>query len=312
MHHPSWFAVQRLFEGTYLIGEPMHVNSYLIVGSERAVLFDTGVGVENIRTTVETLTDKPVLAVNSHHHFDHVGGNEYFDDLAIHRLGAELVQRGPTRSQLLNYWAGFADYFAEYQVFRAMDAALFQVLAPEMQMRSLPKHFDVTAPRFTPSIPTRLLEDGEMLNLGDRQLEVLHTPGHSVDSICLFEKASQTLFTGDTIDTGPIYAQLAGASVEAFAQSVKRLAGLSGVDTLLSAHGARYRSYPELIGRVAQAFTSVVEGSVDFVKTVDCFAQDAKQAFFNDFSIVVPLDYGTDAHRRDSAMHNPASATPQR
>ena len=294
MTKTGWFATQRLAEGTFLVGEPMHVNNYLVVGSERAVLLDTGMGIASIKAVVDSLTDKPLLVVNSHHHFDHVGGNHEFPDIAIHRSGSELLQAGPPARWLESYWESFQEVLAQYQVFRDIDQAWFQVLAPEMQMRQPPEGFepgDWPVPR---SVPNRLLDDGEELDLGDRTLRVLHTPGHSPDAICLLDESQRMLFSGDTVDTGPLYAHLAGGDVDEFAVSARRLADEvpAKVDTVLSAHGARYRSYPELLGRVADAFDAVRAGEVDYAPAVDCFQGHAKQASFNDFSIVVPQEYG--------------------
>jgi glyoxylase-like metal-dependent hydrolase (beta-lactamase superfamily II) len=284
----EWFAVQRLREGIYLVGEPMHVNSYLILGSERAVLLDTGMGISNIRAAVEKLTDLPVLVVNSHYHFDHVGGNHLFDDIAIHELGSEPLQAGPPPHWFSRYLAAIEEVLAQYAVFREIDQAWFQILGPEMQMRPLPESFDRAAWRTVTTVPTRLLKDGDTLDLGGRTLEVLHTPGHTPDSICLLDDASRIMFTGDTIDTGPIYAQFAESSIDSFVSSTKKLLGYTDrVDVLFSAHGARYQSYPELIPRVADAFVLVQAGGVELSDTQDCFGTPSKEARFNDFSILV-------------------------
>ena len=284
----GWFAVQRLREGIYLVGEPMHVNSYLILGSERAVLLDTGMGISNIRAVVEELTDLPVLVVNSHYHFDHVGGNHLFDDIAIHELGAERLAAGPPPHWFAAYLAAVQDLLAQYAVFREIDQAWFQVLGPEMQMRPLPAEFDRAAWRTVTTVPSRLLTDGEVLDLGGRTLQVLHTPGHTVDSICLLDSGSRIMFTGDTIDTGPIYAQFEESSIDAFATSTQKLlARADEVDVLFSAHGARYQSYPELIPRVADAFALIQTGDVELFDTEDCFGTPSKEARFNDFSVLV-------------------------
>lgn len=88
----SWFDVRQLEAGVYLISEPGHVNSFLIEGTRSAALLDTGLGVANIRSVAEQLTGLPLLVINSHYHFDHVGGNQHFDDIAIHREGADLLR----------------------------------------------------------------------------------------------------------------------------------------------------------------------------------------------------------------------------
>ncbi len=93
MFRTSWFEVQQLDPGVHLISEPGHVNSFLIQGGKSAILFDTGLGVANIRRVAEELSNLPLLVVNSHYHFDHTGGNRLFNEIAIHRIGASLLQQ---------------------------------------------------------------------------------------------------------------------------------------------------------------------------------------------------------------------------
>jgi len=289
----EWFAVQRLREDLYLIAEPAHVNSYLIVGSRRAVLLDTGLGIESMRRCVESITDRPVLVVNSHHHFDHVGGNYEFDKIAIHESGANDLKHGQPEECFPAYLEFVDALLQEYKVFRGLDENLLQVLGQEMQMRPLPDGFNRAAWRTVPSIPTQLLRDGDELNLGDRTVRVLHTPGHTPDCICVLDEEQRILFSGDTIDTGPIYAQFHDSDIDAFVLSTQRLANeVAGmIDTILSCHGVRYQSYPESLRRVADAFLRVQARDVPFVPTKDCFGGTVKQAQFNDFSIVVADDY---------------------
>ncbi|HUZ55256.1 MAG TPA: MBL fold metallo-hydrolase [Streptosporangiaceae bacterium] len=293
MTSQEWFAVQRLREGVYLIGEPMHVNSYLITGSRRAVLLDTGMGIRDIRARIRQLTDLPVLVVNSHYHFDHVGGNHLFDDIAIHESGAGRLQERPPAEWFPAYLEFTEAALAQYRVFRDIDEAWFQVLGPEMQMRPLPPSFDRQTWRTMPSVPTQLLHEGDELDLGDRTLRVAHTPGHTQDCICLIDVRHRILFSGDTIDTGPIYAQFDDSSIDDFAVSARRLADGEArqADIILSAHGARYQSYPDLVSRVADGFESVRAGSATFSPAQDCFGTAVKQASFNDFSIVVADSY---------------------
>ena len=293
MADTEWFAVQRLREGVYLVGEPMHVNSYLILGSRRAVLLDTGMGIRDIRTCVRAITDLPVLVVNSHYHFDHVGGNHLFEDIAIHEAGAARLAEQPPAEWFPAYLESAAAVLAQYRAFRAVDEEWFQVLGREMQMRPLPASFDRDAWRTIASVPNQLLHDGDELDLGDRVLRVAHTPGHTPDCICLLDERERILFTGDTVDTGPIYAQFEDSSVTDFAVSARRLADTEAraADILLSAHGARYQSYPELVHRVAGGFEAILEGQAGFSAAQDCFGTPVKQASFNDFSIVVARDY---------------------
>jgi glyoxylase-like metal-dependent hydrolase (beta-lactamase superfamily II) len=290
----DWFATQRLREGVYLIAEPMHVNNYLIVGSRRAVLFDTGLGIADIRQCVESITDKPVLVLNSHHHFDHVGGNHRFDDIAFHRNGLDLHRAGPLPHWLPKYLECVAAVAEQYRTFEAIDREWFNVLGPEMRMRSFPADFDPDAWAVTAVEPTRVLDDGDEIDLGDRVLRVLHTPGHTVDSICLLDEQNRLLFSGDTVDTGPIYVHLASADVEAFSDTADRLARdvAPKVDDILCAHGPRYRAYPDILARLADAFESLRSGAVELDASADCFLDPAAEARFDGFSLVVPPGFG--------------------
>jgi glyoxylase-like metal-dependent hydrolase (beta-lactamase superfamily II) len=290
MSSTDWFAIQRLRRGVYLIAEPMHVNSYLIVGSRRAVLFDTGLGIGRIRTQVDDITDLPITVINSHHHFDHVGGNAEFDDIAVHEAGVEHHRAGPPPSWLRAYLRSVEGFHDDYLKFEQMDRCGFNVLAPEMKMRQFPSDFDPAAWEILPVNPTRTVSDGDSIDLGGRALTVVHSPGHTPDSICLLEEDSRILFSGDTIDTGPLYAHLPGADLHAYARTARRMASdfSDVVDDILCAHGARYRTYPSMLTRVADAFDEVARGGGIFEDTYDCFMDPVRQAVFDDFSVVLP------------------------
>lgn len=289
----DWFAVRRLRDGVYLIAEPMHVNSYLIVGSRRAVLFDTGLGVASIRRCVEAVTERPVSVVNSHHHFDHVGGNTEFDDVAFHPDGVALHRAGPPSHWLPRYLEATALMEEQYRAFEVVDRAWFNVLAAEMRMRSFPADFDPGRWSVRAVEPTRLLTGGSEIDLGDRALRVVYTPGHSIDSICLLDERNRLLFSGDTIGTGSMYAHLATADIETYARTADMLATdiAPRVDDILCAHGARYRTYPDVLARIADAFGLLLRGSLTLDDRTDCFLDPVKAAIFDEFSLFVPTGF---------------------
>src|SRR4030081_1027023 len=219
-----WFDVRELERGVPLVSEPYHVNSFLVQGQTSAVLLDTGLGVANIRAIAEELTDKPLLVVNSHYHFDHTGGNPLFDEIAIHREGAPLLERQAPDGLAEGYMAYTKRLLEAWGPFKKADDLFFHLITAERLIRPLPDGFDPTTYRIVPTRATRLLEDGDVLDLGGRKLEVLHTPGHSPDCICLFDETNGLLFGGDTINTVPIYAQLEDSNLDHFASSTSRLA----------------------------------------------------------------------------------------
>ncbi len=101
----SWFATREHQPGVWVVAAPPHVNCFLVAGRERAILIDTGLGIGDIGGAVAALTDLDVAVVNTHHHWDHSGGNGGFDDIAIHELGAEKLRSGPDMAKLEPYAA---------------------------------------------------------------------------------------------------------------------------------------------------------------------------------------------------------------
>jgi glyoxylase-like metal-dependent hydrolase (beta-lactamase superfamily II) len=219
----DWFKVYAVAEGVFAISEPRQyegVTSFLITGSKRVVLFDTGLGVARIGEVVARLTALPVTVLNSHTHFDHVGGNREFEDV---RNLDEPYSRASARGEVAPSLAAYVG----------------ETLAPDRICGPLPAGMSSRAypiPKWRTAGPIR---DGDVLDLGDRRLEILGTPGHTPDSISLVDRANGLLFTGDTYYSGEIYLWAPETSVADYTASIGKLAALAPkLRKLLPAHGA--------------------------------------------------------------------------
>jgi glyoxylase-like metal-dependent hydrolase (beta-lactamase superfamily II) len=288
--HPrkAWFDVRPLADGVFLIAEPGHVNNFLVVGEDRAVLVDTGLGVADIRSVAEGLAGKPLSVVNSHYHFDHSGGNRQFGEIAIHRSGAELLATPAPEGLAEGYMAYTRDLIAAWEGYKRLDDSYFHLVTGETLVRPLPEGFDPASYAVVPSRATTLLDDGDEIDLGGRVLRVLHTPGHSPDSICLLDERNGLLFGGDTVNTGPIYAHTDDADVAAFARSARRLAGLrDAVQRVFVCHFMRVDNAPALLGEIADGFERIQAGDVRYRRNVDCFGGPVREACFEHFSVFV-------------------------
>jgi len=87
----DWFTIEQIDENTFSISEYRHweeSHNYLLIGETSSLLIDTGLGIENIQEQVNKLTDKPIIAVATHIHWDHIGGHKYFPNFYAH--GAEI------------------------------------------------------------------------------------------------------------------------------------------------------------------------------------------------------------------------------
>jgi glyoxylase-like metal-dependent hydrolase (beta-lactamase superfamily II) len=243
----NWFEVYRIRPDVYAIYEPHQfeeVISYLIVGQRRALLFDTGLGVASIRDVVTQLTTLPVTVLNSHTHFDHTGGNAEFSDI-------------------LNEDTPFSRKNAEGQSnIYSRDA-----LAPERICGSLPAGVRPGAYAIRPWNVSRRIHDGEHIDLGGRDLELLFTPGHTPDSLSLLDRANGLLFTGDTFYPGPIYVFTPETDFEAYAKSVRRLAELvPRLKLLLPAHNVPVAE-PDALLHLDTAVKQVQSGAAKFTVT---------------------------------------------
>ncbi len=239
-----WFEVYQVNPGTFAFLEPRHdeeVISYLVLGTERAALIDTGMGIGNIRAEAERLTDLPVIVVNTHAHFDHVGDDHRFAEVWVFDDDSEVVriERGYTRAECAKY------------------------MGPESYL-DLPAGFDPTAYEIQPSQVTRRLRHLQSVELGGRTLTVHHTPGHSPGSICLLDSRDALLFTGDTYYPATLYAHLEGSNFEAYLESMKYLVTLlDRVSHLCPAHNEAYAP-KEMLAHVLNAFERITAGQAAF------------------------------------------------
>jgi glyoxylase-like metal-dependent hydrolase (beta-lactamase superfamily II) len=286
----KWFHVRELGPGAFAICEPGHVNSFLLTGRERALLVDTGLGVGSIRSLVETLTELPVSVVNTHSHPDHVAGNHEFEEIAIHPHGREALERQPFGQEAFTAYMNHARaLLAAAERYEELDRAFFQLFDAEARPRPFPAGFDPDAWTVRPSRATSLVREGERIDLGGRSISVIDTPGHSPDGICLLDERDGLLVAGDTLGTGPLYAQFPDSDVRAFASSVERLRELAPeVRLVLISHFNRATVDPGLIEETARGFERLLEGDVRFGTATDLTGATVREARFDRFSILVP------------------------
>ena len=198
----DWFTVEEIDSQTFAISEYKHweeTHCYLLCGQESAVFIDTGLGVSNIRKIVDSLTRLPVMAVTTHIHWDHIGGHKYFDNIAVHEDEKDwLSVKFPIPLQVVKN-------------------NLTKIPC------NFPAEFDIDAYQIFQGEPQRILHDGDWLDLGGREIQVIHTPGHSPGHCCFYEPGRKYLYSGDLIYKGCLYAFYPTTDPQLFYHSVKRV-----------------------------------------------------------------------------------------
>lgn len=243
----DWYQIYEAGPAVFALVEPYQFQeaiSYLIVGESKALLFDSGIGLVPIRPVVERLTELPVEVLNSHTHYDHVGGNYEFDSVLA-------LDTAYTRANM----AGFPH------------AELTGEIAPSAFCNGAPTGVDLAAFRTRAWTASRIVQDGEVLDLGNRHIEILHVPGHTPDAVALVDQENGLLWTGDSYYDGGLWLFVPETNLDDYQASMTRLIEIAKTTThLLPAHNsARVRP-----GQLSQAATAVSKmRSGEFEGTVE-------------------------------------------
>ncbi|MEM8498585.1 MAG: MBL fold metallo-hydrolase [Pseudomonadota bacterium] len=188
----DYYTIEKLAPGTYAIGEPRYYQenyNYLLVGDNIALLFDAGPGVRDIIPVVKSITELPIVFLPSHFHYDHVGNGIRFEQRAV-------VDLPYLRSRAKNNVLQFTD------------------------MEHLGQAEGFATPSWTVDFWWR---PGEAIDLGGRSVEIVHTPGHSTESISLWDQQNDIVLSGDYIYPGPLYAFLPNSSLSDYYTTAKEL-----------------------------------------------------------------------------------------
>lgn len=221
MRPQDWYSVRRLDDDVTYISEP-HIqefyrcNIWHVRGRDRDMLVDSGMGVVSLREWVPLTTERELIAVASHTHFDHIGCHHEFECRAVHSAEADLLA-DPTRANTL------ADPYVTDEIFDALP----------------PEPYCSTCYAVKRAPATRILEDGDVIDLGDRHFEVIHTPGHSPGGIALYEKATEILFSGDILYDGPLIEDTYHSNAADYLASMERLLTLP----VRLVHGGHFPSF---------------------------------------------------------------------
>jgi glyoxylase-like metal-dependent hydrolase (beta-lactamase superfamily II) len=200
----AWYSIEHLDDGVSLIFEPYikafyRCNIWHVRGRDADMLVDSGMGVVGLRAHVPQLTGKRCLSVASHTHFDHIGGHHEFDERLVHRNESATLS-SPNRHDTL------ADPYVTDDIFDELPPLPYS--SSEYQVK--------------PAAATRLLDGGDIIDLGDRHFEVIHTPGHSPGGIMLWEASTGVLFSGDSIYDGPLIDDTYHSDIDDYLATMKQ------------------------------------------------------------------------------------------
>lgn len=194
------YVVQLAAEKVWAIDEFGTDIIYLVEGTKKAAVIDTGSGFGNLKAVIERLTSLPYIVLNTHGHIDHAGGNGdfgkvYLSEKDFFMAEPEYMKRDWDRfSSRAVKEPGFygKEYMKEPRTFR------------DYEMVPLAAH--------------------QVFDLGGRSLEVFETPGHTPGSVVFLDRENKLLFSGDSIVSTPILIfDACAANVRDFGNALKEL-----------------------------------------------------------------------------------------
>jgi glyoxylase-like metal-dependent hydrolase (beta-lactamase superfamily II) len=217
-----WFASRPVAPGLTLYWEPhihpfYRANIWHVAGRDLDLLIDTGMGIGSLKAALGPLADRPILAIATHGHVDHMGGHHEFSDRAIHDLEADALTT-LTEDRTL------ADGFRAYpDAVTALPHAGWALSA--FTLKAAPA--------------TRMLAEGDRIDLGGASLTVVHLPGYSPGSIGLIDEKNGALFSGDAIYDGELLDDLPHSNVSDYEATMRRLRGFD----VAAIHGGHRDSF---------------------------------------------------------------------
>lgn len=259
----GWFDVVKFPTGVTMIAEPGHyedVKSYLVEGEQRVAVLDTGMGFGDFKALADTLSDRQPVVLLSHAHFDHIGDAWKYDDVRVHPAEADDLRAGYPQERMRRWFE--PEYLRDVP---------------------LPERIDPESAHIPGKEPTGFLNDGDVIDLGGRELRVYHTPGHSPGGVTLIDHTNRIMFPGDAIYAGPMFAHNPYGDPQAYRSSLRLLAELADqVDVVYPSHNAVPLT-PDDVQRMHHAYESIFSGRTPDERREACDVHD-----FGDFQFWLP------------------------
>ena len=244
MYESKFFKARRIYDNVTLITGLGGEQSFLIEGSDKALLIDGLSGVGSLKAFVRELTELPVTLVNTHGHVDHIGADFEYKEVYIAPEDIPLM---------------YAHSDMEMRLGFAKSGAMFAPLPTE------PKLSDVTVPGPVMTLP---MKNGDIFDLGGVKLEVIAVPGHTRGTVVFLDRDRRIVYSGDACNRNTLVYGEESASIEEFKESLLHFKEFQpAFDGLWGGHGGAMEQ-PEIIDSAIALCDEIMAGTEDAVEAV--------------------------------------------
>lgn len=279
----DWYEVTEIAQTSYQLTEAkaaLPCNSFVIDGGEEVLLIDTGLGIGNLRATITDIVDQVPRVLLTHSHWDHIGAAHQFDDVVID--DRERTDDGQVTIDVLS------DEFVERPD---------QFTTNWWDLgKSFPDEFNPHTYDIKPINDVGTVEPGQILTVGDHDLELLHVPGHSPGQLAALDRRAGILYGADVVGIGgSLYAHFQDSDVEAYANTFERLVDLheaGAFDVLATGHNAPYQGNDlAVLEEMQVALDDILNDSVKY-EVVETDWGPARQYEFGEFTVLTDTTLG--------------------
>jgi glyoxylase-like metal-dependent hydrolase (beta-lactamase superfamily II) len=261
-HTAEWFTVKEIFSKVWVIDDHRAVNIYLTEGKDSAMLIDTGIGAADLMSLVKSLTQKPLIVINTHGHPDHAGGNYQFSKIYVNAADSAAARKSATTASRAE-------------------------AAKNMLRGAVPQENEKYKDEEKLTVFSSV-DNGQIFNLGGRKLEVIATPGHTPGSICLIDKENKLLFSGDNNNTAVWLFLPESLPMNTYLMSLRTLSGrISEFKSILPGHGIPKKS--DFILDQIECVKSIINGGC-VPASYNTFAGKASLCQFGRASVAYDAD----------------------
>lgn len=216
------------------------VRFFLLEGTEKALLVDTGMNTPDAKAIAESLTELPLSLINTHADRDHISGNSFFDTFYM------------SPAEIENYASGIQQTTPE-------------VVCKQTTSEVVGTSEVIGGKQTTSEVVCRILpvKEGDLIDLGDRPLLVIDNPGHTPGSIAILDIKNRVLIGGDSIQDGNIFMFGKYRNIEQYVKSLEHIREYGDrFDVVYPSHGT-FPVSPELIDDLIDGAQKIIAGTAE-------------------------------------------------